>query len=170
LKIHLFGSIIYHVIFNVKIIINQFPDQELGESVQLTRRNFVKLVSVLGASTFLTTYKVDVVRAFKENKDYWHIAWLNGAACTGCTISFAQTADPDILQVLTEILVGNSGLPVVLPDYMETIHLASGSLAEELKEKWKDGNEDRGAPEGGDASKSNRNVHWKVDDRRQGVL
>ena len=107
--------------------------------MQLTRRNFVKLVSMLGASAFLTTYKADVVKAFEENKDYWHVAWLNGAACTGCTISFAQTTDPDILQILTEMLVGNSGLPIALPDYMETIHLASGSLAEELKERWKEG-------------------------------
>ncbi len=125
------------------MIINQLLVDLKGGSVKLTRRNFVKLVSALGASAFLTTYKSDIVAALEETKDYWHIAWLNGGACTGCTISFAQTADPDILQILTEILVGNSGMPIVLPDYMETIHLASGSLAEEFKERWKRGKDGR---------------------------
>jgi len=110
------------------------------ESLRLTRRNFMKLVSAMGASAFLTTYKADIVKAITEARDYWHIAWLNGGACTGCTISFAQASNPDLLQVLTEITVGNSGLPIVLPDYMETIHIASGTLAEGLKEKWKHGN------------------------------
>jgi len=104
---------------------------------KLTRRNFMRLVSAMGASAFLTTYKADIVRAVSDAKDYWHIAWLGGGLCTGCTISFAQAADPDLLQVFTEIIVGNSGRPIVLPDYIETLHVASGSLAEELKEKWK---------------------------------
>lgn len=105
----------------------------------LTRRNFMKLVAALGASTFLNVYKTDIAKALTAEKDYWHICWLNGAACTGCTISFAQASNPDLVQILTEITVGTSGLPIALPDYMETIHPASGSLAESLKERWKAG-------------------------------
>jgi hydrogenase small subunit len=105
--------------------------------MKLSRRNFLKLVGAMGATAFLSTYKAEIVQALEEVKDYWHLCWLNGAACTGCTISFAQSADPDIVQILTEILVGDSGLPIALPDYMETIHPASGTLAEELKERWK---------------------------------
>ena len=104
--------------------------------MRFSRRNFLKLVAAMGASAFLTTYKSELVQALEEVKDYWHICWLNGAACTGCTISFAQSADPDLVQLLTEVMVGNSGLPIALPDYMETIHVASGSLAEHLKERW----------------------------------
>ncbi len=106
---------------------------------RLTRRNFMKLVAALGASAFLNVYRADIVKALSAEKDYWHICWLNGAACTGCTISFAQASNPDIVQILTEITVGSSGLPIALPDYMETIHPASGSLAERLKERWKEG-------------------------------
>jgi len=105
--------------------------------MRLSRRNFLKLVGAMGASAFLTTYKSEIVSALEEVKDYWHICWLNGAACTGCTISFAQSADPDLVQILTEILVGNSGLPIALPDYMETIQVSSGTLAENLKERWR---------------------------------
>ena len=106
---------------------------------RLTRRNFMKLVAAMGATAFLSTYEGEIVRAIEEVKDYWHICWLNGASCSGCTISFAQVSHPDLIQIFTEITVGNSGLPIALPDYMETIDPASGTLAEELKERWKNG-------------------------------
>ena len=108
-----------------------------GGSMKLSRRNFLKLVGAMGASAFLTTYKSDLVKALEEVKDYYHICWLNGASCTGCTISFAQLGDPDLVSVLTDILVGSSGLPIALPDYMETIHPAAGTVAEEGIERWK---------------------------------
>ncbi|AEA46182.1 hydrogenase small subunit [Archaeoglobus veneficus] len=112
--------------------------------MKLSRRNFMKGVAALGATAFLTTYKSEIVEALTEVKDYWHICWLNGAACTGCTISFAQATEPDLVQILTEITVGTSGLPIALPDYMETIHPASGSLAERLKkERWEKGTKGR---------------------------
>jgi hydrogenase small subunit len=100
---------------------------------------FMKTVAALGATAFLTTYKSEIVNALAEVKDYWHICWLNGAACTGCTISFAQATHPDLVEILTSITVGNSGLPIALPDYIETIHPASGTLAESLKECWAGG-------------------------------
>lgn len=107
--------------------------------MKLSRRNFMKAVAAMGAATFLSTYKSEIVSALKEAGDYWHINWLNGAGCTGCTISFAQAADPDIVELLTSITVGDSKLPIALPDYMETIHPASGTLAESLKERWAHG-------------------------------
>ncbi|MFP4559352.1 MAG: hydrogenase small subunit [Archaeoglobaceae archaeon] len=110
---------------------------------KLSRRNFMKTVAAMGAATFLASYKSEIVKAISEVKDYWHINWLNGASCSGCSISFAQIADPDLVEVLTEITVGTSNLPIALPDYMETIHPASGTLAENLKERWANGAEGR---------------------------
>lgn len=110
---------------------------------KLSRRNFMKTVAAMGATAFLTTYKSEIVKAVNQVKDYWHINWINGASCSGCTVSFAQIANPDLIQVLTEITVGTSELPIALPDYMETIHPASGSLAESLKERWADGHQGR---------------------------
>jgi hydrogenase small subunit len=107
--------------------------------LKLSRRNFMKTVAAMGATAFLTAFKADIVKALTDVKDYWHICWINGASCSGCTISFAQIAEPDLIQVLTEITVGTSGLPIALPDYMETIHPASGTLAESLKERWAEG-------------------------------
>ncbi|RLG56989.1 MAG: NiFe hydrogenase [Candidatus Hydrothermarchaeota archaeon] len=105
--------------------------------MKLTRRNFLKLVGALGASTFISTYKFELQEVFAQAGDYWHICWLEGADCAGCTISFAQAVEPDFISVLTEITVGTSGLPIALPDYHETIHPASGSLLEEMKkETW----------------------------------
>lgn len=112
--------------------------------MKLSRRNFLKGIAAMGATAFLTTYKSEIVQALDEVKDYWHICWLNGADCGGCTISFAQAADPDLVEILTSITVGNSGLPIALPDYMEIIHPASGSVAEKLKEeRWKKGSKGR---------------------------
>lgn len=109
----------------------------------LSRRDFMKTVAAMGATAFLATYKSEIVKAVSQVKDYWHINWLNGASCSGCTISFAQTAHPDLIQVLTEITVGTSGLPIALPDYMETIQPASGTLAESLKDRWANGTKGR---------------------------
>ncbi len=111
--------------------------------MKLSRREFMKTVAAMGAAAFLSTYKSEIVEALEEVKDYWHICWLNGASCSGCTISFAQAVDPDLIEILTSITVGNSGLPIALPDYMETIHPASGTLAEKLKERWKKGSKGR---------------------------
>ena len=105
-------------------------------AAKLPRRDFLKLAALMGATSFLAQYKPMVLEVFAEAKDYVHICWLNGAGCTGCSISFAQAADPDIVEILTSITVGNSGLPIALPDWMYVIHPAAGSLAVELIEDW----------------------------------
>lgn len=106
--------------------------------MRVTRRNFLKTAATLGAAATIDLYKPDLLEVFAQAKDYWHIAWLNGATCTGCPISLAQAADPDLLQILTSITVGDSGLPIALPDYMQVLHPASGKLAGEFYEDvWK---------------------------------
>ncbi len=111
--------------------------------MKFSRRGFLKTVAAMGAAAFLDTYGVELAEAINEVKDYWHICWLNGSACTGCTISFAQSVNPGLIEIFTSILVGNSGLPIVLPDYMETLQPASGTLAEDLINRWKKGSEGR---------------------------
>jgi len=102
----------------------------------ISRRDFIKSITAMGAATFLSLYKSDLISALREVKDYWHICWLNGAGCTGCSVSFAQAADPDLAEILTSITVGTSGLPIALPDWMYVVHPASGSLAIEFIEDW----------------------------------
>ena len=104
--------------------------------MNVSRRDFLKLVAVLGASYVLTKYKLDIIKVFAQAKDYIHICWLNGAACTGCSVSLAQAADPDLLEVLMSITTYTSGLPIALPDWMYVVHPASGTLAVEYINDW----------------------------------
>jgi len=101
----------------------------------VTRRDFLKLAAT-SAFISIAPFKMDVIKLFEEAKDYVHICWLNGAACTGCSVSFAQSSDPDVIKILTSITVGNSGLPIALPDWMYVLHPASGSLGVELINDW----------------------------------
>lgn len=104
----------------------------------VSRRDFLKSAAVMGTATFLSLHKFDLITALQEVKDYWHICWLNGAGCTGCSVSFAQAADPDLIEILTSITVGTSGLPIALPDWMYVVHPASGALAIEFIKDWID--------------------------------
>ncbi|MCS7121692.1 MAG: NiFe hydrogenase [Archaeoglobaceae archaeon] len=110
--------------------------------LKLTRRDFLKSMTMVGISAMLIN-KADILKALAQAKDYWHICWLNGASCSGCEVSFAQNADPDIVEILTSMTVGESGLPIALPDYMQVIHPTSGSLAMEFIEVWKKASEKR---------------------------
>jgi hydrogenase small subunit len=104
--------------------------------MMVTRRDFLKLTATAVATTVIAQYKMDIINVFAEARDYVHICWLNGASCTGCSVSFAQSADPDVVEILTSITVGNSGLPIALPDWMYVLHPASGSLGVELINEW----------------------------------
>ncbi len=107
--------------------------------MSLARREFLKTVGLFGAFTFIKLHKLDLIEIFAQNADYWHIYWLNGSACSGCAVSFAQATDPDLVQLLTSLTVGDSGLPIALPDYMQVIHPASGRLALDFVDVWKTG-------------------------------
>lgn len=102
----------------------------------ITRRDFLKLATAATASAVVAQYKLEIQQIFAQAKDYVHICWLNAAACTGCSVSLAQAADPDLLEVLTSITVGNSGLPIALPDWLYVLHPASGGLGVELINDW----------------------------------
>ncbi len=110
--------------------------------MKIKRRDFIKLAGVIGAAATIELYKPEIKEVFAAAAtDYWHICWLHGAACSGCTVSFAQAVNPDVVQLLTEIIVGNDTtmvgnqpLGIRLPDYQETLHPASGSLLEYLKD------------------------------------
>ncbi|MCS7119383.1 MAG: hydrogenase small subunit [Archaeoglobaceae archaeon] len=110
--------------------------------LRFTRRDFLKSMTMFGVSAMLIN-KTEIVKALTQSKDYWHICWLNGATCSGCEVSFIQHTDPDLIDILTSITVGESGLPIALPDYMQVVHPASGSLAMEFIDLWKEAKEKR---------------------------
>ena len=104
--------------------------------MSITRRDFLKIAAASSAAFVLAQYKMDIIEVFAQKGDYVHICWLNGAACTGCSVSLAQAADPDLLEVLMSITTYTSGLPIALPDWMYVVHPASGSLAVEFINDW----------------------------------
>ena len=114
------------------------PAEQLSHHsyLKMKRRDFLKLAATTGISIALSQLKPTVLEVLAQAKDYVHICWLNGAGCTGCSISFAQAADPDIVELLCSITVGNSGLPIALPDWMYVIHPAAGTLGVDLIEEW----------------------------------
>jgi hydrogenase small subunit len=101
------------------------------------RRDFLKMAAATSVAYILNVHKLDIMRVFAQYSDYIHICWLNGAGCTGCSVSLAQAADPDLLEVLTSITTYTSGLPIALPDWMYVVHPASGSLAVEYINDWR---------------------------------
>ena len=102
----------------------------------VSRRDFIKMAAVTSVAYVLSKYKLDIIEVLAQSGDYVHICWLNGAACTGCSVSLAQAADPDLLEVLMSITTFTSGLPIALPDWMYVVHPASGSLAVDLIKDW----------------------------------
>lgn len=69
---------------------------------KLNRREFLKVVTLLGASAAVEMYKPEIVYALETvTKGEVPVAWIQGAACTGCTVSFIQTDDPDLVEALT---------------------------------------------------------------------
>lgn len=71
--------------------------------LKMDRRTFMKAVAVLGASTFIGTYKTEIVQAleFAETK----LIWLHGSECTGCSESVLNAGNPDLVQALQKLNV-----------------------------------------------------------------
>ena len=71
------------------------------EDLTMDRRTFLKVASAVGASAFLGSYHVDIAKAILASDR--NIIWLNGAGCTGCTISFLNAEEPDVIQAVTQL-------------------------------------------------------------------
>lgn len=68
----------------------------------LSRRDFIKTVTTLGAAAAVQIYKPAIVKALESAASgEVHVAWIQGASDTGCTISLLQTADPDLVEAVT---------------------------------------------------------------------
>ncbi|MGI5879016.1 MAG: hydrogenase small subunit [Syntrophomonadaceae bacterium] len=89
---------------------------------KLSRRDFVKLcagsAAAISLSGYLAPFMAEAVAAGAPP-----VIWIQGASCTGCSISLLNTVHPDIQKVLTE---------VISLTYHPNISAAAGDLA--LKE------------------------------------
>ena len=100
-----------------------FDDQLADHGV--SRRDFLKFCGTVAAMLGLSELAVPQIAAAVEAaaaSKLFPAVWLDGGLCTGCTESTAQSENPDVAQIVLDILSMN---------YMETIMYATGASAEE---------------------------------------
>lgn len=69
----------------------------------MDRRTFLKVVGAIGASAFLGLHQTEITKALELAKT--KIIWLHGAECTGCSESFVDAANPDVVQAINKLSV-----------------------------------------------------------------
>lgn len=99
--------------------------------MKLSRRDFIGMVTFLGAAAALESLKPEVVYALESAaKGEVPVAWIQGAGCTGCTISLLQTSDPDLVEAVTWFRLNLMFHPTIM---IEPQHDPHGAL-KKLKE------------------------------------
>ena len=86
----------------------------------LTRRNFLKLCAGSAAAVSLSSMLTPHIAEAAENGELPKVIWIQGASCTGCSISFLNTVNPDIQKLL---------LNTISLAYHPNISAAAGELA-----------------------------------------
>lgn len=72
--------------------------------MKITRRDFVKLSTVLTTGAVIEYYTSDIRKIFKAAaQQQINVIWLQGSQDSGCTISMLQGTNPDLVDVLTDI-------------------------------------------------------------------
>jgi len=94
--------------------------------MRLSRREFLKTVTLLGAAAALEAYKPEVIYALESAaKGEVPVAWVQGAGCTGCTISLIQSSDPDLVEAITWFRLNIMFHPTIM---LEPQHDPHGAL------------------------------------------
>ena len=94
--------------------------------MRLSRREFLKTVALFGAAAAVEAYKPAIVEALESAaQGEVPVAWIQGAGCTGCTISLLQTSDPDLVEAITWFRLNLMFHPNVM---MEPQHDPRGAL------------------------------------------
>ena len=89
---------------------------------RISRREFIKIAGLVGASTFLGLYKSEVIKVFAQAaKEGKKLVWIQGQSDSGCTISLLQAEHPDIYDAVIQ-------LGVQIP-FQQTIMVPSGEQA-----------------------------------------
>lgn len=98
---------------------------------KLTRREFVKLCGMSAAGlSLMSLLGPQITHALaKAVEDKVPVLWLQGASCTGCSVSLLNTVDPSIEKVL---------LDVISLRYHPTISAAAGELGMHVVEEVAD--------------------------------
>lgn len=71
---------------------------------KLSRRDFLRLCAGSAAAISLSGYLAPFIKEAAAAGDLPKVIWIQGASCTGCSISLLNTVHPDIQKVLTEVI------------------------------------------------------------------
>ena len=92
---------------------------------QLTRREFLKMGTLLAAGTGLASIQPTLFAKGLENlfRRQTKVVWLQGQSCSGCSVSLLNSDNPYIFEIVTEIL------SLV---FHQTVSAAQGDVAVQL--------------------------------------
>jgi hydrogenase small subunit len=109
---------------------------EQKKATGITRREFLTWAGVAAASLGLSSLGVTkIAEALEAGLAMHPVIWLQGGGCTGCSISFINTVNPDIKTVLLDPVVPGHQLSV---KFHPTVMAAAGDLAISAIEKTRD--------------------------------
>lgn len=92
----------------------------------MSRRQFLKMCTVLAASLGLSNSLTPKVARALENNPRVPVIWLHMQDCTGCTESFIRSSSP---------LAGQVILDMISLDYHETLAPGAGTAIEKLRDE-----------------------------------
>jgi hydrogenase small subunit len=101
---------------------NSSKEQRGGDLIpELTRRNFLKLLGALGATTFIQTYRSEIIDVFAQAAGAGvKLVWLQGQSDSGCSISLLQGEHPDIYDAVLKLNVNIAYHPTVMYEFGES--------------------------------------------------
>jgi hydrogenase small subunit len=73
-------------------------------ATKLSRRDFIRLCAGSAAAISLTGFLAPYMQEAVAAGTAPPVIWVQGASCTGCSISLLNTVHPDIQEVLTKII------------------------------------------------------------------
>lgn len=88
----------------------------------VTRRDFLKLCSFMGATAVATYFAGDIKQVFaevaKQNSGKVHLIWLPMGGDSGCTVSMLQASHPDLIDAVEDLsLSADFWQPLMTADY-----------------------------------------------------
>ncbi len=96
---------------------NETYDSDGQRGPSTSRRNFLQLAAGAAAGTVITQYSTEISAAFEQVTDgELDVVWLQGQACTGCTISVLQGQYPSLEEVLSEFRLDVTFHPTIMPE------------------------------------------------------
>lgn len=108
--------------------------------MKIQRRDFLKWAAVSAAALGIGKVELSKISYAMETMEHTPVLWLQGASCSGCTISFMNMVEDNIggpkLATIDKLLMGTNEHPIDLKYHQNLMvasaHEAYGKLANEM--------------------------------------